>query len=92
MKNLFRAAFAAISLAVFTSCAGLNVAADTQYGKVQTNADGSFTFTSKPIPQATLSQYGTVTTNPDGSVNVVIPGTPAPVAPVVTEPVVTPEK
>lgn len=92
MKNLLKASFAAISLAVLTSCVGLNVGAETQYGKVQTNADGSFTFTSKPIPHTTLNKYGTLTTNADGSVNVIIPGTASLLAHDVSDLAVTPTK
>lgn len=50
MKTLLRAAIAAIALASVTSCADLNINANTKYGTVQTNPDGSFTIQSKPIP------------------------------------------
>jgi hypothetical protein len=77
MKNLFRAAFAAITLAIFTSCAGSGLqitSLDTKYGSISTNADGSQSFTSKPIAGSepivvgtVVTSQGAVTVNPDGS-------------------------
>jgi hypothetical protein len=79
MRSLINAAFAAITLAIFTSCAGqpggLQITSlDTKYGSISTNADGSQSFTTKPIAGAepvvvgtVVTSQGAVTVNPDGS-------------------------
>lgn len=75
MKSTLLAAFAAIALAAFTSCAGLQVTSlETKYGTISTNADGSQSFTTKPVEGAepvvvgtVVTSQGAVTVNPDGS-------------------------